>query len=130
MDYVNPAAQYGQNRTKILLVPAWDFDLDAEVHIQGALVRGIENGYTLVRNARNGFMTVTTETGELLGKNSSIGIIPEPAVLLINTPVSTKISFYSQHHYWFVWLLASLLGCLLIQAVLIRSGSRINDDSH
>jgi apolipoprotein N-acyltransferase len=55
MDYTNPARSYGHANTNVLFVPAWDFEVDATVHAFGAITRGIENGYTIVRSARNGY---------------------------------------------------------------------------
>ena len=105
-----------KNQTKILFTPAWDFGVDAQVHAQGALTRNIENGYTLVRNARFGLLTVTSPSGEVLGEAS--GSQKGASILLVkNVPVAVQTSFYSQHPDRFIGLLG-VLDILLILLVL------------
>jgi apolipoprotein N-acyltransferase len=42
---------YGQRHAAVMLVPAWDFDyLDAWMEARTTVVRGIENGYVVVRS--------------------------------------------------------------------------------
>lgn len=118
MDYNDPVLQYSADNTDILFVPAWDFDVDAYVHNQGAFVRGIENGISLVRAARSGLLSVTLASGEILGVESNIN--KKPTTLLVNVPISTHTSFYSRHPYWFVGLLWIAFIVLMIFPILPR----------
>jgi apolipoprotein N-acyltransferase len=119
MDYTNPAHQYGEDGTQLLFAPAWDFDKDAYVHNQGAWMRGIENGYTLVRSARGGLLSVTSASGEILGEASATGI-NKSATLLVNAPISTDNSVYATHRNWFVWVLGVLLILLLVHKNFLK----------
>ncbi|MBL8547315.1 MAG: hypothetical protein JNL81_12690 [Hyphomonadaceae bacterium] len=49
----------------IMLVPAWDFTTDAWLHGRMAMLRGVENGYAIVRSARNGALTVSDRYGDV-----------------------------------------------------------------
>lgn len=114
MDYINPAHQYAEHDTSILFVPAWDFGLDANVDIQGARVRGIENGYTLVRAARNGLLTVSSPTGEILGSASAIGA--GATTLLVSAPLPSGNTFYAYNQNDFLWILWLLMLLLVFRA--------------
>lgn len=46
-----------------MLLPAWDFDVDAWQHSRVAVMRGIENGFSTVRPAANGNLTVSDPNG-------------------------------------------------------------------
>jgi apolipoprotein N-acyltransferase len=57
---------YGQRQAAVMLVPAWDFDyLDAWMEARTTVVRGIENGYAVVRSSREGFLTVSDAYGRI-----------------------------------------------------------------
>src|SRR5579875_1841906 len=66
MDYPDPSADYGKAGVGLLLVPAWDFGADRLWHGHMAIMRGIENGFTIARVAKNGLMTVSDGRGRVL----------------------------------------------------------------
>jgi len=51
MDYPSWLRGYGQRGVRILAVPAWDFTIDGRLHSRMALVRGVEEGFTMARSA-------------------------------------------------------------------------------
>lgn len=53
-------------QTAMLLVPAWDFIDDAWFHSRIAVLRGVENGVSVVRAARRGYLTLSDPTGRIL----------------------------------------------------------------
>src|SRR5271157_150185 len=60
---------YGQRHTAVMLVPAWDFDyLDGWMEARTTLVRGIENGYDIVRASREGLLTASDAYGRILAE--------------------------------------------------------------
>ncbi len=115
MDYLQPANDYGAVGTQILFVPAWDFDVDARVHAAGAWMRGVENGYTLVRAARGGFLSVSLPTGKIIAIESAIS--HQPTMLMADVPVYPNQSFYAQYQYWFVVLLWVLMMIIIIASL-------------
>lgn len=115
LDYTNPAHRYGQNHTEILFAPAWDFGMDARVHSQGAFMRGIENGYTLVRVARAGLLSVRSPTGQTLAEAAQIK--SGNVTLLATAPISSSSSIYAEDGNWFVWVLGLILLILLGQSL-------------
>ncbi|MGD1108645.1 MAG: nitrilase-related carbon-nitrogen hydrolase [Terracidiphilus sp.] len=60
---------YGVRHAVVMLVPAWDFDyLDGWIEARTTIVRGIENGYTIVRASREGLLTVSDPYGRILAE--------------------------------------------------------------
>ena len=55
----------------IMLVPAWDFRIDAWLHSRMAILRGVESGYAVVRSAREGVRTVSDAYGRVLAEAPS-----------------------------------------------------------
>ncbi len=56
---------------RVMLVPAWDFGIDRWLHSRMAILRGVENGYSIVRSARNGALTVSDRYGRVLAEQVS-----------------------------------------------------------
>lgn len=119
MDYPNPANDYGKLHTQILFVPAWDFDVDAKVHAAGAWMRGIENGYTLVRSARNGFLSVSTPTGEFIARAPGMGASTKSSTVVVAS-IYQNSSFYAKHPKVFVAILCGLFLMLMLLAFCKR----------
>ncbi|MGJ3507113.1 apolipoprotein N-acyltransferase [Enemella sp. A6] len=89
----------------VMLVPAWDFDADAWFHSRIAMLRGVENGTTVVRSARNGRLTVSDSRGRVLAEAPSGTPHQVLAAHIPNTPRATTL--YSHIGDGFGW--ASLL---------------------
>ena len=75
MHFASFGRAYGQRQTAVMLVPAWDFTVDRGLGARMTAVRGIENGYLVVRAARDGQMTVTDAHGRILAEQDS-GAMP------------------------------------------------------
>lgn len=71
MDYPDFIHKYGEHHIKILFVPAWDFIKDGWLHARMAILRGVENGFTIVRTARQGELTISDYRGKVLYETSS-----------------------------------------------------------
>ena len=55
----------------LMLVPAWDFYEDDWLHARMAVMRGVENGFPLVRSARRGLLTLADASGRVLAEKES-----------------------------------------------------------
>lgn len=69
MDF--PTVGRAQAGSDIVFVPAWDFGVDAWLHSRMAVLRGVENGYAVVRTAREGVLTVSDAYGRVLAEAPS-----------------------------------------------------------
>jgi len=109
---------YGKREAAVMLVPAWNptFE-DAWMEGRDTLMRGVENGYAVVRVAREGFMTVSDAYGRILEEKESK---PLPgSVLLARVPVADRVpTLYTQIGDLFGWT------CVAAGAVLLLIGRR------
>lgn len=62
---------YALKGTKLMLVPAYDFDVDANMLMRVTAMRGIEGGYTVARTARDGLSSVTDAYGRIVAQRRS-----------------------------------------------------------
>lgn len=107
LDFPQYIRQYGQQKTEILTIPAWDFEVDAWMHSRMAVLRGVENGFGCVRVARQGVLTVSNRFGQILAEsNAAQG---QKAVMLGNLPLDQSATIYSRYGDWFGWLIGILV---------------------
>jgi len=80
---------YGNLDVAAVIVPAWDFDYrDAWLEARTTSTRGIENGYSVLRAARESLLTASDAYGRVLAETRSA---PLPgASLLVDLPTTTR----------------------------------------
>ncbi|WP_031499901.1 nitrilase-related carbon-nitrogen hydrolase [Bryobacter aggregatus] len=71
MHFATLGRTYGELHPAAMLVPAWDFSLDGWMGARMTALRGIENGFTVVRAAREGLLTVTDAYGRIVAEADS-----------------------------------------------------------
>lgn len=102
MDFPGWLRQYAGVR--IVAVPAWDFIRDGRLHSRMAILRGIEMGFSVVRAARQGRLTINDHLGRLLADESSA----KAAEVLVSATVTLGpgSTWYSRTGDWWalVWL--------------------------
>src|SRR4030095_6135355 len=59
MDYSGFIRKYDKDHMMAMYVPAWDSVKDGWLHSRMAILRGVENGYAVVRTARQGQLTIS-----------------------------------------------------------------------
>ena len=118
MDFANPARRYGREGAGLLLVPAWDFVVDRSWHGHIAVMRGVEDGFSIARAAKRGWLTVSDDRGRIVGEASS-GSAPF-ATLLVDVPAVHHWTVYQAMGDWFAWVAIALLVLVLFQAVRQR----------
>ncbi|PHV48208.1 hypothetical protein CSQ91_20655 [Janthinobacterium sp. BJB301] len=108
---------YGAAGAQAMLVPAWDFQLDAWMGARMTVVRGVENGYAVLRAAREGMLTVSDAYGRVLAERAS-SAMPGSTVL---APLPAHPSVAT----WAGWL-GPLFGwlCVALGVILLCVGRR------
>jgi apolipoprotein N-acyltransferase len=119
MDFASPARLYGEAGAGLMLVPAWDFVVDGSWHGHIAVMRGVEDGFSIARAAKNGFLTVSDDRGRIVGEVSSSSA--PFATLLVNVPTTHSRTMYQVLGDWFAWVVIALLLFLLLQMVRLLS---------
>jgi len=115
MDYPEPARRYANQQVGLVLVPAWDQGLDADAAWHGhlSLMRGVEDGFTMVRDAKVGLLTASHDRGRILAEEPthSDGSL---VTMLATVPVRHDPTLYQQWGDWFAWAdLAALVAMLV-----------------
>lgn len=100
MDFPSWSREYGERDVKILFVPAWDFIVDGRLHSRMAIMRGVENGFSIVRCAQQGRLTVSDDKGRIVSEKTSG---PETTMQSFVSPGTGK-TLYSAMGDWFAWL--------------------------
>ncbi len=104
-------------RPSLYAVPAWDFGGDAWWHARVAIMRGVENGFSVARAANQGFMTLSDAYGRILQKKHSG--IDGMATLLGDLPRGPGHTDYGLIGDAFAWLcIGASIG--LVGAALAR----------
>ncbi|MGK5006100.1 nitrilase-related carbon-nitrogen hydrolase [Janthinobacterium sp. LB2P70] len=108
---------YGAAGAQTMLVPAWDFQLDAWMGARMTVVRGVENGYAVLRAAREGVLTVSDAYGRVLAERASSAM--PGSTLLAPLPSHPSVST------WAGWL-GPLFGwmCVALGVILLCVGRR------
>jgi apolipoprotein N-acyltransferase len=108
MDFPLLSRQYSGDGAGLMLVPAWDFVVDAWLHSRMAILRGVESGFSIARSAKQGILSVTDSRGRVLAQQSSAaqpGSETAPfSILVARVPVWHVSTFYAKTGNWFAWL--------------------------
>jgi apolipoprotein N-acyltransferase len=88
-------------------VPAADFGKDAWLHARMAVMRGVENGFALVRAADNGLVTASDAQGRLIA--SKMDTRPGLTMVVADLPLGPGPTLYARIGDAFVWLCAAFL---------------------
>jgi apolipoprotein N-acyltransferase len=102
---------YGERHVAVMLVPAWDFDyLDGWMEARTTVVRGIENGYSIVRASREGLLTASDAYGRILAERPS-GDLPGSSLLVKVVVVNPVPTLYTR--------IGNLLGWICVVAGVV-----------
>jgi apolipoprotein N-acyltransferase len=104
MDYSGFIRKYDKNNPLVMYVPAWDFIRDGWLHSRMAILRGVENGYAIVRTARQGELTISDHRGNVLYEASCTN--NKAATLTGKFPLVATKTIYSQFGDGFGYLIA------------------------
>jgi apolipoprotein N-acyltransferase len=114
MDFAQDLRLYGRRDVGLMLVPAWDFDRDAYLHGRMALVRGVENGFSMARAASQGLLTLSDAHGRIVAERRTLR---GPAMLVGDLPAGRGGTVYSRIGDVFAQVMAAAwLGLLAMLA--------------
>lgn len=86
----------------VLAVPAWDFKVDGWLHSRMAILRGVEEGFSEVRAARRGRLTISDAYGRVLAEADCGNL--KTTTLVGNVPLNKKHTVYARFGDWFGFL--------------------------
>jgi apolipoprotein N-acyltransferase len=112
MDFPGLSREYGNDGVGLLLVPAWDFDIDGWQHGSMAILRGVESGFSIARAPKQGILSVTDDRGRILAEQVTSASVTFTS-LLAAVPVHHDDTLYARFGDWFAWTNIGLLLVLL-----------------
>ncbi|MFZ1081980.1 MAG: nitrilase-related carbon-nitrogen hydrolase [Candidatus Kryptoniota bacterium] len=115
MDFPNWIRKYGKSDVRIMFVPAWDFVSDGWLHSRMAVMRGVENGFSIVRSASEGLLTVSDAYGRVIADEQS-SAAPIQSLIGDISP-GPGMTLYSKTGDWFAWI--SVFGLLTTLCMLV-----------
>jgi apolipoprotein N-acyltransferase len=107
MDFTGLSRRYGRAGVGLVLAPAWDFNVDRAWHGHIAVMRGVEDGFSVARAAKDGFLTVSNNRGKILGETRSDSA--PFAMMMVTVPAGHSWTLFQQMGDWFAWLAIALL---------------------
>ncbi|HAT33248.1 MAG TPA: hypothetical protein DCW29_21085 [Janthinobacterium sp.] len=110
----------GQRQVAVMLVPAWDFQLDRWMGSRITLTRGVENGYSVVRSSREGLLTVSDRFGRVIAERGSAAL-PGAGMLATLRVGAPRATLYTRIGDLFAW------SCVLAGCILMAVGRRSNE---
>ena len=122
MDFTQLGRRYGAAGAGLMLVPAWDFNLDWIQHGHMAVMRGVESGFNVVRSAKGGSLFVSDDRGRILGEIRS-NAAPFSS-LLVALPGGHERTLFVLWGDWFAWVAVALLLLCLLQLVRSHLGRK------
>jgi apolipoprotein N-acyltransferase len=115
MDFPKLSREYARDGANVLLVSAWDFNLDRWLHARMAVMRAVENGFALARSGRNGLLTLSDNRGRIIAEATTV---PGRFVSVTGkVNVAREKTFYAQTGDWFAWLCVATFVVLLASSM-------------
>lgn len=118
MGFPGLARRYGRKGIDAMLIPAWDFVTDGEYHARIAVLRGIEQGFSVIRTANQGVLTVSDPYGRIVAERKSSD--DAVATLFAEAPVGSVPTVYRRFGDAFGWTCVVVVAVLAIRVVHFR----------
>jgi apolipoprotein N-acyltransferase len=119
MHFASLGRGFGARDAAVMMVPAWDFHDDASMATNMTVMRGIENGYMVVRSSRDGLLSVSDAYGRILAVAMS-SALPGTA-LMATVKVAPRVpTIYTRIGDALGWLCVAGMAALLLNGVRHR----------
>jgi apolipoprotein N-acyltransferase len=116
MHFAALGREYGERHAAVMLVPAWDFAyLDGWLEARTTVMRGIENGYSIVRASREGLLTVSDPYGRILAETASSAMPGRSLLVKAQIPPQVQ-TLYTRSGNLLGWF------CVVAAAVFLAMG--------
>ncbi len=121
MDFPPTIRSDAENGIRLMAVPAGDFLLDDWIHARMAILRGVENGFAVVRAANDGLVTVSDAQGRVLARKS---YQPRGVYSVVaDVPLGPGPTLYTRISDAFAWI--AIVATLLLAAFAFRASRKI-----
>jgi apolipoprotein N-acyltransferase len=119
LDFPDYIKRYGKSNVSFLYIPAWDFVKDDWLHARMAILRGVENGFSEVRTARQGRLTISDCYGRVTYEASSSN--GHKATLLGKVSLERRNTIYARFGEWFGMINLIAAACFVLLGIRNRN---------
>ena len=120
MDFPAFLRQAARESTDIMLVPGYDSERIRPFHTEPALIRGIEGGYSVIRQVNEGTSMAADARGTVVARQDYF--MTADRLMLADVPIPGTRTLYSHLGDWFAWTSIALL--VLLAGLAVYRGSR------
>lgn len=120
MDFPNTIRRDAARGSRLMGVPAGDFGKDAWLHARMAIMRGVEDGFALVRAAGYGMVTASDGEGRVVA--AKIQAPSGLTMIVADLPLGPGPTLYTRIGDAFAWFCVALV--VLIGAYVLHSRRR------
>ena len=123
MDFPESVRGTAAHGIRLMMVPANDFGADAWIHARMAIMRGVENGFGVVRAAFNGMESISDAQGRLLktASTQTAGMV----AIVADVPLGAGPTLYTRVGEIFSWLCLAFSGYVCARLLRCRSWVRV-----
>ncbi len=111
LDFPNFLRQAAKAGTDIMLVPGYDSERIRPFHTEPALLRGIEGGYSVVRQVNKGTSVAADHRGTVLARQDYF--MTEDRLMFADVPIEGTRTLYGCLGDWFAWTSIALFLALV-----------------
>jgi apolipoprotein N-acyltransferase len=106
MDFPGTVRGTAAHGVRLMIVPADDFGRDGWIHARMAIMRGVENGFAVLRSAFDGLETISDAEGRILARapTTQAGMV----AIAADVPLGPGPTLYTRIGEAFPWLCAAL----------------------
>jgi apolipoprotein N-acyltransferase len=113
MHFPDLGRAYGRAGVRLMLVPAYDFDIDGRMSARITALRGVEGGYAVARAARHGMRSISDRYGRMLLEQPSESRATSVAAR-VPVPHAAGATMHTRGGWMFGWLcVAAIAGIVL-----------------
>jgi apolipoprotein N-acyltransferase len=118
MDFPRTVRDTAAHGVRLMIVPADDFGRDGWIHGRISVMRGVENGFAVLRSAFDGLETISDAQGRILARAPTMqaGMV----AIVANVPLGPGSTLYNRIGDVFAWLCATLSGLISVRAFVAR----------
>jgi apolipoprotein N-acyltransferase len=118
MDYPALIRQAGKLKVDILIVPADDWKAIDPLHSEMSVFRVLENGFSMVRQARQGLSVAVDYHGNVLSSMDYYNT--KNYTMISDVPVKGRLTIYSIAGDWFAYLCLAVTAFMIVWLVFLK----------